>query len=129
MGLMSWWRERRAAQKLLAADLALNRDQKVIGEQVPELLGMDDVEGMAHVLDAIREWNTYATPDQALRLSTLLQESQEAFKADGRTMPYWGNLWVLRNYQRDLGIAAPEVARARGLDAESAGDRDGAQGV
>ena len=110
MGLLAWWREKRDAQRALAQDLALNTDQGVIGEQVPELLGMGDVEGMAYVLRQLDLWNETATPERAAVLAGRLIASQESFRSEGRTMPYWGNLWVLRTYQRELGISAPEVA-------------------
>lgn len=110
MGLLSWWREKRDAQRILVQDLAANTDQDVIGEQVPELLGMSDVEGMAYVLSQLDVWNETATPERAAVLAGRLIGSQEAFHSEGRTMPYWGTLWVLRNYQRELGIPAPEVA-------------------
>lgn len=114
MGLRTWWRAKREADKALAADLALNTDQRVIADQVPELLGMSDVEGMAHVLSAIDEWNGYASQEEALELHRRLTQSQDSFTVQGRRMPYWGNLWVLRNYQRELGIAAPVVAPRQG---------------
>ena len=110
MGLLSWWRNWREAQRILSQDLALNTDQGVIGHQVPELLGMSQVEGMAYALRQIDLWNETATPERAVELAERLIASQEAFSSEGRTMPYWGNLWVLRNYQRELGIPAPHVA-------------------
>lgn len=110
MGLLTWWRRRQEAQRAVAQDLALNTDQGVIGDQVPELLGMSDVEGMAYVLRQLDLWNETAMPEQAAVLAGRLIASQESWRSEGRTMPYWGNLWVLRNYQRELGIPAPDVA-------------------
>ena len=110
MGIRSWWRQRREDAAVAAAEYALNTDQEVIGTQVPELLGMSDVEGMAYVLNQIELWNETATPERAAELARRLTASQESFRAQGRTMPFWGNLWVLRTYQRELGIHAPAVA-------------------
>ena len=110
MGLLSWWRKRREAQRVLAQDLDFNTDQDVIRSQVPELLGMGDVEGMAYVLRQLDLWNETATAERAAELAGRLVASQESFRSEGRTMPYWGNLWVLRTYQRELGIPVPEVA-------------------
>lgn len=110
MGLLTWWREKREAHRARLENLALNSDQDVIAEQVPELLGMTEVEGMAYVLRQIDEWNEYATPENAILLATRLQSSIDSWKAEGRTMPYWGNLWVLRTLQRELGIEVPAVA-------------------
>jgi hypothetical protein len=110
MDLLSWWREKRERQRVIRADLALNIDQRVIGEQVPELLGMGDVEGMAYIFRQLDLWNETATPEQAAVLAGRLIASQDSFRSEGRTMPYWANLWVLRNYQRELGIVAPQVA-------------------
>lgn len=114
MGLRSWWRERRAASKRLAANLALNTDQEIIASQVPELVGMSDVEGMAYVMRQIDEWNTYATPEQAAVFAGRLMASNQAWQDGGAIMPYWGNLWVLRTYQRELGIDVPEVTAQGG---------------
>jgi hypothetical protein len=113
MGLLAWWRDRREAQRARDQDLALNTDQGVIGDQVPELLGMDVVEGMAYLIRQMDLWNETATPERAAELAGRLIASQESFRSEGRIMPYWGNLWVLRTYQRELGIPAPDVAPAR----------------
>lgn len=110
MGISSWWKAKRAASQALAANLALNSDQNVIAEQVPELLGMSDVEGMDYTLRTLREWRSTATAEHAQELNRRLQVSQEAWKEGALTMPYWGNLWVLRTYQADLGEDAPHVA-------------------
>lgn len=93
-----------------ARDLASNTDQAAIADQVPELVGMDEVEGMAYVLRQIDKWNEDTTKERALELARRLVASNASFEAEGRTMPYWGNLWVLRTYQRELGIEAPDVA-------------------
>ncbi len=71
---------------------------------------MSDVEGMAYVLKQIEEWNKGCTQEQATTFAGRLLASNDAWSADGLTMPYWGNLWVLRNYQRELGHAVPHVA-------------------
>ena len=63
---------------------------------------MSDVEGMAYTLRAIEEWNRTCTPEEAAEFASRLQASQESWRADGLTMPYWGNLWVLRTYEAQL---------------------------
>jgi hypothetical protein len=110
MGLRSWWRESREKAKLTRQSLGINDDQELIAAQVPELAGMSDVEGMAHTLQAIEGWNRSCTPAEAAEFVRRLSNSQEAWRADGLTMPYWGNLWVLRTYQAQLGRDAPAVA-------------------
>lgn len=110
MGVLAWWRKRREAQRIVVEDLDANTDQAIIGEQVPELLGMSLVDGMAYVLHQVDLWNETATPEQAAVLAGRLAASHESWRSEGRTMPYWGNLWVLRSYQRELGIPVPSVA-------------------
>lgn len=110
MGLRQWWAKQREAAALTRQSLALNDDKELIAQQVPELIGMSDVEGMAYTLEQIRQWNLTCSPDQAATLASRLAATNEAFKADGLTMPYWGNLWVLRTLQAELGYVVPAVA-------------------
>jgi hypothetical protein len=110
MGLRSWWRENREKAEATRRSLALNSDQELIAQQVPELIGMSDVEGMAYVVQQIQEWNKTCSKEQAATFARRLIASNESFKADGLTMPYWGNLWVLRTYQTELGFDVPQVA-------------------
>ncbi len=110
MGLKSWWRNYRARAALDRKSIELNENQDLIAAQVPELTDMTSVEGMAYVLEQINEWNKDCTPEQAQELATRLAASQESFTADGLVMPYWGNLWVLRTYQLELGLDVPRVA-------------------
>lgn len=110
MGLRSWWRANREKAEATRRSLALNGDQDLIAQQVPELVGMSDVDGMAYVLEQIREWNKTCTKEQAATFAERLMASSQSFQAEGLTMPYWGNLWVLRTYQTELGLAVPSVA-------------------
>lgn len=110
MGLRRWWRENREKAEVTRRSVALNSDQRLIAEQVPELTGMNDVEGMAYVMQQIQQWNAICTEEQAATLAGRLKASNESFEADGLAMPYWGNLWVLRTYQRSLGFDVPAVA-------------------
>lgn len=110
MGLRQWWAKQCEAVALTRQSLALNDDKELITQQVPELIGMSDVEGMAYTLEQIRQWNLTCSPDQAVTLASRLAASNEAFKADGLIMPYWGNLWVLRTLQAELGYDVPAVA-------------------
>ena len=111
MGLMNWWRERRERVAATRRSLAINDDQDLIAEQVPELAGMSEVQGMAYVLQQIQEWKKTCTPEEAVTFAGRLRGSSESWTADGLTMPYWGNLWVLRTYQLELGYDVPRVAR------------------
>lgn len=114
MGLASWWRQSRERAAATSRSLAINSDQEIIATQVPELTCMRDVEGMAYVLRQIEGWNKSCSPEEAATFTQRLQASNEAWQADGLTMPYWGNLWVLRNYQRQLGHDVPSVALPAG---------------
>lgn len=102
MGLRSWWRARQEASARVRENLAMNSNQEAIAHFVPELLGVDEVKGMAHVLDQIGEWNKTCTPDQAATFAGRLIASQESWEKDGMVMPYWGTLAVLRSYQDEL---------------------------
>jgi hypothetical protein len=110
MGLRSWWRGYRERAAATRQSLAWNSDQELIANQVPELVGMNDVEGMAYVLRQIDEWNKTCTKEQAATLAGRLMASSESFTSQGLTMPYWANLWVLRTYQAALGHDVPRVA-------------------
>ena len=65
---------------------------------------------MAYVLEQIGEWNKVCTPEQAATFADRLKASGDSFTAEGLTMPYWANLWVLRTYQAQLGMDVPAVA-------------------
>lgn len=110
MGLRQWWSRRREAAGSTRQSLAWNDDKELIAQQVPELIGMSDVEGMAYTLEQIRQWNLTCSQDEAATLASRLAASNEAFKVDGHTMPYWGSLWVLRTLQAELGYDVPAVA-------------------
>ena len=110
VGLRNWWRENRNKAELNRRSLALNGDQQLIAQQVPELVGMSEVEGMAYVLQEIQDWNKICTKEQAETVAARLLASKEAFEAQGLIMPYWAALWVLRTYQIALGLDVPKVA-------------------
>ena len=110
MGLRRWWAKQRETAALTRQSLAWNDDPELIAEQVPELTGMSDVEGMAYTLEQMRQWNLTCSRAEAAALANRLAASNEAFEADGLTMPYWGNLWVLRALQAKLGYDVPAVA-------------------
>lgn len=110
MGLLSWWKRSRERAEANRRSLAINDDKELIEQQVPELVGMTDVEGMAYVLQQIEEWNKSCTPEQAATFAGRLMASNKSFADEGLTMPYWGNLWVLRTYQTALGYDVPRVA-------------------
>jgi hypothetical protein len=110
MSLLTWWKALREGSAATRLSVKLNTDQKLIAEQTPELLGKSDVEGMAYVLEQIKEWNKVCTPDQAASFAARLKASNEAWAQEGLTMPYWGNLWVLRSFQTELCMDVPAVA-------------------
>lgn len=110
MGLRSWWRKRQEQATSTRRSLEINSNQDLIATQVPELAGMSEVAGMAYVLAQIKEWKSLCSAEEAVILAQRLQSSHQQWEDDGLTMPYWGNLWVLRNLQRELGYEAPLVA-------------------
>lgn len=112
MSLRSWWQQSRKRAAATRLSVAINQDQELIAQQVPELAGMTDVEGMAYVLQQIDKWNETCTPEQATTLAGRLMASNESFDAEGLTMPYWASLWTLRTYQAELGYDVPKVAPA-----------------
>lgn len=107
MGLLSWWRESRERAERTRQSLAMNDDQDAIAEHVPELAGMTEVEGMAYVMRQIQDWNATCSQEEAATFAGRLQASNASWAEQGLTMPYWGNLWILRTYQAELGRDAP----------------------
>jgi hypothetical protein len=65
---------------------------------------------MAYTLREIEKWKPTATPEQWSEIQRRQTASIASFEADGLIMPYWGNLWLLRTYQRELGLDVPWVA-------------------
>jgi hypothetical protein len=110
MGLLNWLRTRSQSDEATRRSLAMNDDRELIASQVPELAGMGMVEGMAYALQQIEVWKTQATPDQVSEFINRGKRSIASFETEGLTMPYWGSLWVLRTYQRELGLDVPAVA-------------------
>lgn len=111
MGLLEWWSSYKARAESNRISLALNTDENLIGEHVPELLGMSDVEGMAYVMEQIEAWNQECTKEQATMFVARLAASKDSWDNDGLLMPYWGNLWVLRNLQVEIGWDVPTVSK------------------
>ena len=110
MGLRNWWDERQKRSASVSKSLQLNRDQTLVANQVPELAGMGEVEAMAYTFEQIEQWNAVCTKAQATELALRLVGSNASFETEGLTMPFWANLWVLRTYQAELGMDAPNVA-------------------
>lgn len=110
MGILDWWREKREQDARTRKSIELARDEELIAAQVPELTSMNEVERMAFILEEIENWNKICTPIQAAKFEQDLLESNEVWEREGLIMPYWGNLWVLRSVQRDLGLDVPWVA-------------------
>lgn len=110
MGLLGWWQSKRAVAERSRRSLAMNGDQALISQQVPELAGMGEVDGMAHTMRTVNEWKAAASPAQISEFTRRGRNSMESFERDGLQMPYWGSLWVLRTYQRELGLDVPAVA-------------------
>jgi hypothetical protein len=117
MGLLSWLRKKSETDDATRRSLAINDDKELISSQVPELAGMDTVEGMAYALRQIDHWKAQTTPDQISEFINRGKRSIASFEAEGLTMPYWGALWVLRTYQRELGLDVPQVAPSNAGDA------------
>ena len=106
MWLRQWWESRKEAAALTRRSLELNGDKALIAQHLLEFTGMSGVEGMAYTLEQARLWNLACTKAEAQTFVGRLAASNEAFKADGLTMPYWGNLWVLPTLQAEIGVAA-----------------------
>ncbi len=65
---------------------------------------------MAYTLRQIDEFRLIASPEEWLEVQRRQSLSLDAFKEQGLVMPYWGNLWLLRHYQNELGHDVPWVA-------------------
>jgi len=110
MGLRSWWAASRASADAARRCLLIERDQTLIEQQVPELAGMGEFEAKAYVLQQIDAWRITCTPEQFAEFARRGRASIEACERDGETMPFWATLWVLRTYQKSLGLDVPYVA-------------------
>ncbi len=110
MGLISWWKQRKETAKATRRSWEISENRELIAQYVPELSGMDTVEGMAYTLRQIDEWKVTRTENEALLFAQRLIASRDTWQADGLTMPYWANLWVMRTLQAELGYDVPRVA-------------------
>jgi hypothetical protein len=109
MGLRSWWDSEKQRAEVRKKQAEFNAPEQ-IESQVPELAGKSEVEGMAYTLQQIDLWRSTASPEQWAEIQRRQSASIASFEAEGLIMPYWGNLWLLRNYQRELGLDVPWVA-------------------
>ena len=107
--MFAWLKTHREKAERARRSVAISNDQSLIADQVPELAGMSDVEGMAHVFVVLDEFRANSTQEQRNELQRRLGESSASFDQQGLTMPYWGNLWVVRTYQAQLGWDVPAV--------------------
>ncbi|MGQ2930796.1 MAG: hypothetical protein ACT6Q3_10015 [Sphingopyxis sp.] len=111
--MLGWWKRWRDRTAETKASLAISDNIEFRASQVPELIGMEDVEAMAYILKQIEEWNSICTSSQSAEYASRLKASGDAWNEQGLTMPYWGNLWVLRTYQSELGLSVPPVSQAQ----------------
>lgn len=102
MKLFEKWAERRAKADANRRSLAINNDETLIAQHAPEVVGMGFVKGAAFVLEELRRFRANCSPNQAQELARRIGESQLSWEDQGLTMPYWGNLVVLRRFQEEL---------------------------
>ena len=107
--LSAWkrWRAKVAANRL---SLQISDDVEFRARYTPELIGMSDVEAMAHTLQQADLWKAECSPDQLLDFRRLAESIHTTWASSGLTMPYWGTLWALRSVQKAHGLNVPEVA-------------------
>lgn len=110
MSIRNWLQVRKERAEKRRINLELNSNQQIIAEKVPELIGLSEVDGMAYVLQQIQRWNKTCSEIEAAILSERLEQSNFEWQSEGLIMPYWGNLWVLRTYQTELGHDIPVAA-------------------
>ena len=85
--MLGWWRNWRQQAAANKATLAINDNLEFRASQVPELIGLSQVEAMAYILKQIKLWNESCTPLQSTELSSRLMASAESWKQQGLTMP------------------------------------------
>ena len=112
MGQRKWWANVRRGPALSALEAA-TRNPVFIASQVPELAGMPVLEGMVHTSREIEHWRSTASPQEWQELQRKRSKAVAYSVAKGLAMPYWGDLWLLRTYQRELGQDVPWVSPAR----------------
>jgi hypothetical protein len=106
MGIGDWWAARKRGIELTRRSVEINDDEDAIAANVPELVGMGFVKGAAHTLGEIDRFRENCTPEQAAVFAGRLTASRQSWADEGLTMPYWGNLWVLRKLQADIAEGA-----------------------
>jgi len=99
MRFRDWWMGGLEKAKVARRSADLNEDQVSIEARLPELAGLDSVEGAAYSCQQFLEWNCTCTVKQASEVAGLIAASSERWRAEGLLIPYWGDLWVLRRYQ------------------------------
>ncbi len=100
--------------ELTRRSVQINEDEEAIARLAPELAGMGFVKGGAFVLSEIDRFRENCTPEQAVELARRLLASNESWKSEGLTMPYWGNLVVLRTLQAEIDQST--TSRLHGVD-------------
>lgn len=103
MGLRQWWARRKQVDAANRKSLEINDDERAIAEHAPELSGLGYVAGAAYVLREIDAFMESAAREDAAELAGRLIASQSSWTSEGLTMPYWGNLVVLRRLQDEIG--------------------------
>jgi hypothetical protein len=106
MGISAWWNERMRRVGSAQRTPETDNDQRAIARLAPEVWGMNFVAGAAYVLDKVMIFQESCTPAQAKIFTSRLSESRRLWEAQELTMPYWGNLAVLRTLQGEIAAQA-----------------------
>ena len=78
-------------------------------EPVPELSGLSQAAARDYAMRQIQEWLAICDPEQAATFGDKLDGASRMWSERGLQMPDWGHLWILRTYQRELGLQVPAV--------------------
>ena len=107
--ITNWWHTQRRTASLTRRSVAINDDKAAISQMAPELIGMSFVEGGAYILKQIEAFNSSSTGEQRMEFAARLLASNQSWADKGLTMPYWGNLVVLRRFQAELASTDADV--------------------
>lgn len=77
------------------------REQELIAQEAPELLGMDFVTQTTFMLKAADEFAATASPEDKQRYVNEVQKTEAAFEAQRKTMPAWCCFVIMRTIQSE----------------------------
>lgn len=92
-----WWADNDRKQSG-----AKERENQLIAENVPELVGKDFVHASTYILDAIDKFKAGASANAQQRFFDALTQHQAEWTRHGTPMPQWATLKLLREVETEF---------------------------